>query len=228
MTEPVVPEQRRELHVVDVRSGSFHVHGSGDTSGFAGLRREVAMPGATSRPFGGWFDEAADALFERLHAADIDAVEYVVVDRGEMTMFVRREHLLAVGSILRDDERLRFEMCTGVSGVHYPHDAGKELHVVAHLLSLTHNRRMRVEVTCPDTDRHVPSLTSLWPSTNWHERETWDFFGIIFDGHPGLTRIMMPDDWPGHPQRKDYPLQGIDVEFKGATNAAPDTRRSYS
>ncbi len=186
------------------------------------------MPGATSRPFGGWFDEAADALFERLHAADIDAVEYVVVDRGEMTMFVRREHLLAVGSILRDDERLRFEMCTGVSGVHYPHDAGKELHVVAHLLSLTHNRRMRVEVTCPDTDRHVPSLTSLWPSTNWHERETWDFFGIIFDGHPGLTRIMMPDDWPGHPQRKDYPLQGIDVEFKGATNAAPDTRRSYS
>lgn len=228
MTEPVVPEQRQELHVIDVRSGSFNVQGSGDTSGFAGLTRQIAMPGATSRPFGGWFDQAADVLFERLNAANVDGVEYVVVDRGEMTMFVRREHLLTVARILRDDESLRFEMCLGVSGVHFPGDTDRELHVIVNLLSLTHNRRMRLEVTCPDADRHVPSLVALWPSADWHERETWDFFGIIFDGHPALTRIMMPDDWAGHPQRKDYPLNGIDVEFKGATNAAPQTRRSYS
>ena len=228
MTEPVVPEQRQELHVVDVRSGAFNVRGSGDTSGFAGLTRQVAMPGATSRPFGGWFDQAADALFERLNSAGVDAVEYTVIDRGEMTMVVRREHLLTVARILRDDDLLRFEMLLGVSGVHFPHDAGKEMHVIVNLLSLTHNRRIRLEVTCPDADPHVPSLVPLWPNADWHERETFDFFGIVFDGHPGLTRIMMPDDWPGHPQRKDYPLQGIDVEFKGATNAAPDTRRSYS
>ena len=79
----------------------------------------------------------------------------------------------------------------------------------------------------PDDDRHMPSLTSVWPSADWHERETYDFFGIIFDGHPGLTRIQMPDDWPGHPQRKDYPLGGIPVEYKGATVPAPSERRSY-
>ncbi len=228
MTEPVVPEQRQELHVIDVRTGSFHVQGSGDTSGFAGLTRQITMPGATSRPFGGWFDQAADVLFERLQTANVDGVEFVAIDREEMTIFVRREHLLTVARILRDDEYLRFEMCLGVSGVHYPSDTDRELHVIVNLLSLTHNRRLRLEVVTPDSDRHVPSLVPLWPSADWHERETWDFFGIIFDGHPALTRIMMPDDWAGHPQRKDYPLNGIDVEFKGATNAAPHTRRSYS
>ena len=228
MTEPVVPEQRRELHVIDVRTGSFNVQGSGDTSGFAGLTRQVAMPGATSRPFGGYFDEMADALFARLHERNIDGVEHVVIDRGEMTMFVRREHLLAVAEILRNDPDLRFEMCLGVSGVHYPTDAGRELHVIVNLLSFTHNRRVRLEVTCPDADPHVPSLVPLWPSADWHEREAWDFFGIVFDGHPGLTRIMMPDDWAGHPQRKDYPLGGIEAEFKGATTPAPDQRRAYS
>ena len=135
---------------------------------------------------------------------------------------------LEVARILRDDADLRFEMCLGVSGVHFPHDEGRELHSIVNLLSMTHNRRLRLEITAPDADPHVPSMVPLWPSADWHERETWDFFGLIFDGHPGLTRIMMPDDWPGHPQRKDYPLGGIDVEFKGATNAAPQTRRSYA
>ena len=92
MTEPVVPEQRRELHVIDVRTGSFNVKGSGDTSGFAGLTRQVAMPGATSRPFGSYFDALADVLFARLNERGIDGVEHVVIDCGEMTMFVRREH----------------------------------------------------------------------------------------------------------------------------------------
>jgi len=228
MTEPVVPEQRRELHVIDVRTGSFNVTDSGDTSGFAGLTREVTMPGATGRPFGGEFDFIADVLFAALNERNIDGVEHVVIDRDEMTLVVRREHALEVARILRDDADLRYEMCLGVSGVHFPGDAGRELHVIVNLLSMTHNRRLRVEITAPDADPHVPSMVSLWPSADWHERETWDFFGIIFDGHPGLTRIMMPDDWPGHPQRKDYPLGGIDVEFKGATNAAPHTRRSYS
>ena len=228
MTEPVVPQNTRELHVIDVRQGAFRVKGSGDTSGFGGLTRQVTMPGATSRPFGGWFDAAADVLFARLNEANIDGVEYVVVDRGEMTMFVRRESLIEVARILRDDPALRFEVCLGVSGVHYPHDAGRELHSIVNLLSMTHNRRLRLEVTVPDADPHLPSLVDVWPSADWHERETYDFFGMIFDGHPALTRIMMPDDWPGHPQRKDYPLGGIDIEYKGATTPAVDNRRSYS
>jgi NADH-quinone oxidoreductase subunit C len=217
--------------VVSVREGMFGVSGPGDTSGYGGLVRTVAMPPATQRPYGGWFDEVADVLAEVL-AEDGGpgwdaAVEKVVVDRGEMCLYVRREHLVPVAQALRDDPDLRFEMCMGVSGVHFPDELGRELHAVYPLLSVTHNRRLRLEVTCPDADPHIPSVVSVWPGNDWHERETWDFFGIVFDGHPALTRIQMPDDWPGHPQRKDYPLGGIPVEYKGAQIPPPDMRRSY-
>jgi NADH-quinone oxidoreductase subunit C len=217
--------------VVSVRTGMFGVSGSGDTSGYGGLVRSVAMPPATQRPFGGWFDDVADVLAEVLGEDGGPgwdaAVEAVVVDRGEMCLHVRREHLLTVAKALRDDADLRFEMCMGVSGVHFPEETGRELHAVYPLLSITHNRRIRLEVTCPDEDPHIPSVVSVWPGNDWHEREAWDFFGIVFDGHPALTRIEMPDDWPGHPQRKDYPLGGIPVEYKGAEIPPPDTRRSY-
>ena len=152
----------------------------------------------------------------------------MVADRGELTLYVRRERLPEVAAKLRDDPALRFELCGGVSGVHYPDETGRELHAVYHLLSITHNRRVRLEVTAPDADPHIPSLVGVYPACNWHERETWDFFGIIFDGHPALTRIQMPDDWKGHPQRKDYPLGGIPVEYRGAKIPAPDERRHYS
>ncbi len=225
---PADPEQLQP-EVVGVRTGMFGVRGSGDTTGYGGLVRPVAMPGGTARPYGGWFDELADALEDALSAEGVPhAIEKVVVHRGELTLFVRREDLLAVAGRLRDEERLRFEFCSGVSGVHYPDDTGRELHAVYHLLSMTHNRRIRLEVVCPDADPHIPSIVSVYPTNDWHERETWDFFGIVFDGHPALTRIEMPDDWPGHPQRKDYPLGGIPVEYKGATIPPPDTRRSYN
>ena len=215
--------------VVAVRHGMFGVVGSGDTSGYGGLVRPVTMPGSSTRPFGGWFDDLADSLDVALGQAGIThAVEKVVVDRGEITFYVRREDLLPVAQLLRDDERLRFEFCSGVSGVHYPQDDGRELHAVYHLLSMTHNRRIRVEVTCPDADPHIPSVVAVYPTNDWHERETYDMFGIVFDGHPALTRIQMPDDWPGHPQRKDYPLGGIPVEYKGGTIPPPDQRRSYN
>ena len=214
---------------VGVRTGMFGVKDTGDTSGYGGLVAPVVMPGASQRPFGGWYDEVTQALESRLHETEIEpALERVVVDRGEITFHVRREDLPAVARLLRDDERLRFELCTGVNGVHYPDDAGRELHAVYHLLSMTHNRRVRVEVTCPDSDPHIPSVVDTYPTNDWHERETWDMFGIIFDGHPALTRILMPDDWPGHPQRKDYPLGGIPVEYKGGSVPPPDQRRSYN
>ncbi|MGI8576841.1 MAG: NADH-quinone oxidoreductase subunit C [Nocardioidaceae bacterium] len=224
---PLPPHQ--ELEVIDVRKGMFGVSGTGDTSGYGGLVRPVAIPGATSRPYGGWFDAAADRLGSALARGGMpDAVANIVVHRGEITFHVQREHLVAVMKTLRDDADLRFEFCSGLSGVHYPHEIGAELHAVYHLLSMTHNRRIRVEVSCPDDDPHIPSVISVYPTNDWHERETYDFFGIIFDGHPALTRIQMPDDWPGHPQRKDYPLGGIPVEYKGATVPPPDQRRSYN
>jgi NADH-quinone oxidoreductase subunit C len=209
----------------------FGVRGSGDTSGFGGLARRVTLAPATARPYGSYFDDVVDLLAEVLaeEATDWeDAVEHVAVDRGELTLFVRREHLLRVLRILRDEQDLRFELSLGVSGVHYPEETGRELHAVYHLLSITHTRSVRVEVVAPDADPHIPSSTSVYPTHDWHERETYDFFGIVFDGHPWLTRIEMPDDWPGHPQRKDYPLGGIPVEYKGATVPPPDDRRAYS
>jgi NADH-quinone oxidoreductase subunit C len=217
--------RRQEFDIVEVRKGMFGSDDSGDTSGYGGLVKPVAMPGATERPFGGWFDDVADRLEATLH--NPDAIDKVVVDRGDITFVVAREHLLSVVRQLRDDPELRFEFFSGVSGVHYPHDSGEELHAVYHLLSMTHNRRIRLEVTCPDDDPHIPSVVAVYPTADWHERETYDFFGIIFDGHPALTRIEMPDDWPGHPQRKDYPLGGIPVEYKGATIPPPDERRGY-
>ena len=157
-----------------------------------------------------------------------EVIERVVVDRDELTIFINREHILQVCRFLRDDQDLRFELCLGVSGVHYPEDVGRELHAVYHLMSVTHNRILRLEVTAPDADPKIPSVVSIYPGNDWHERETWDLFGIVFTGHPGLTRTAMPDDWVGHPQRKDYPLGGIPVEYKGATVPPPDTRRSYN
>ncbi len=222
---------RTPLEVVDVRHGLFGVHGSGDTSGYGGLVTTVVLPGPSERPYGGWFDEVVDVLTELLDASGTgyaNAVEHVVVDRGELTLHVHREHLVEVTRHLRDDHDLRFELSLGVSGVHYPHETGRELHAVYHVVSVTHGRRLRLEVAVPDEDPHVPSTVSVYPANDWHERETFDFFGIVFDGHPGLARIEMPDDWPGHPQRKDYPLGGIPVEYKGATIPPADQRRSYS
>ncbi len=221
------PSDATQLEVVDVREGMFGVSGTGDTSGYGGLTRPVVMPSASQRPYGGWFDDVADSL-ERAMGEDSNAVEKVVIDRDEMTVFVRREDIVEVVQAMRDDPDLRFELCSGVSGVHYPNETGRELHAVYHLLSMTHRRRIRLEVTAPDDDPHIPSVVSVYPTADWHERETYDFFGLIFDGHPSLTRILMPDDWPGHPQRKDYPLGGIPVEYKGATVPPPDQRRAYN
>ena len=214
------PVQRGERH------GMFGAADTGDTSGYDLLRTPILFPAAAVRPYGGDFDAIADALEA---AVGTGGIERVVVDRGELTFVVAREQLPAVARALRDDPDLRFELCLSVSGVHFPAESGKELHVVYHLMSVTHGgRRIRLEVTAPDADPHIPSVVAVYPAADWHERETWDMFGVIFDGHPALTRILMPDDWPGHPQRKDYPLGGIPVEYKGGTVPPPDQRRSYS
>lgn len=216
--------------IIASRHGLFGAAGSGDTSGYGRLVAQTTMPAATCRPYGGYFDELVDTLADCLRRNGIDdstVIEKVVVYRDELTLYVHRAQLPAVARLLRDEPSLRFELSLGVSGVHYPGDAGRELHAVYPLRSITHNRRIRLEVAAPDADPHIPSLFAIYPTTDWHERETYDFFGIIFDGHPSLTRIEMPDDWHGHPQRKDYPLGGIPVEYKGAQIPPPDQRRAY-
>jgi NADH-quinone oxidoreductase subunit C len=205
-------------------NGMFGGKGSGDTSGFGGLVNSATVIASTQRPYGGYFDQVADDL-ERAYPLFSDAIEKVVVDRGELTLFIKAARLVDVAKILRD--QLRFEMCVGVNGIHFPEETSRELHAVYSLLSITRNQRIRLEVCVSEKEPHIPSVVDVWAGANWHERETYDMFGIVFDNHPGLTRILMPDDWSGFPQRKDYPLGGIEIEYKGATVPAPSQRRSY-
>jgi NADH-quinone oxidoreductase subunit C len=205
--------------------GMFGAGGSGDTSGFSGLVREPWQAPESERPYGGYFDELVDNL-RAAYASYDRAVTKTVVDRGELTLYVSREHLIGIASVLRDNPSLRFELCSSVSGVDYLGSAAR-LHSIYQLTSMTYRRRVRLEVAVTAEDPHVASVTKLWPTADWQERETYDMFGIIYDGHPALTRILMPDDWDGFPQRKDYPLGGIPVQYKGATIPPPDERRYY-
>ena len=213
------------------REGLFGAGIDSSTSGFSGLVSDSFLPGEASRPYGGWFDQVVDVLEEVISADGLkvsDVIEKVTIDRGQLGIFIAREHIARVAKYLRDDPDLRFEMCLGTNGAHYPLDKGRELHAIYPLYSITHNRMIRLEVTCPDEDPRIPSIVSVYPGNDWQERETWDLIGIVFTGHPSLTRTAMPDDWVGHPQRKDYPLGGIPVEFKGAVNASADVRRSVN
>ncbi|HET8591839.1 MAG TPA: NADH-quinone oxidoreductase subunit C [Nakamurella sp.] len=212
------------------RTGMFGVHGTGDTSGYGGLVREPYTPPRSERPYGGYFDEVADALAAAMADRQIPAtaIEQVSVAHGEMTVYVAREHLVALLQACRDDVSLRFELASSISGVDYGEGVPRRLHVVYELLSMTYRRRIRLEVAVDVADATVPSAVAVYPTADWHEREVWDMFGVEFAGHPGLTRILMPDDWIGFPQRKDYPLGGIPVEYKGAEVASPDQRRAYS
>ena len=212
------------------RQGMFGVHGSGDTSGFGGLRLPGYAPAPAERPFGGWFDELADELGTCLERRGVarGAIQQTTIDRGEITFYVRPEHILELCRTFRDEPGLRFELCSSVSGVDYGPEVEQRLHVAYHLTSMTYRRRIRLEVAVDIEDAHVPSVVAVYPTADWQERETWDMFGVVFDGHPALTRILMPDDWEGHPQRKDYPLGGIPVEYKGAEIPPPDERRAYS
>ncbi|RRR99247.1 NADH-quinone oxidoreductase subunit C [Glycomyces terrestris] len=211
---------------MQTRKGLFGTEGTGDTSGFGGLVQAAPTAGeivSTPEPLGGYFDEVVGALRELLGE---DVTRAVVVDRGELTIYIAPDRTEAVCKAMRDDEGLRFELCNSVSGVDYP-DQRNRLHVVYHLTSMTYRRRVRLETAVGLDNPVVHSVTSVYPTADWQEREAYDMFGVVFEGHPHLTRILMPDDWEGHPQRKDYPLGGIDIEYKGAHIPPPDERRSY-
>ena len=205
--------------------GMFGVSDSGDTTGFGGLVREPWSAPAATRPFGGYFDEVVDALAAAYPEFDA-VVTKIVVDRDELTLYITKEHIRSVARTMRDDPALRFELLANLSGVDYIGSINR-FHVVYNLTSMTYRRQVRLETSASLEDPHVPSVTPVYPGADWQERETYDMFGVVFDGHPALTRILMPDDWDGFPQRKDYPLGGIPVQYKGATIPPPDERRAY-
>ena len=146
MVVPVVPAGTATLDVVAVRTGAFGATGSGDTSGFGGLVRPDTLPAPAQRPYGEWFDDLADELEACLNAGGVatSAIKSVVVYRGEITFNVERESWRAMAQVLRDEPGLRFEFMASLPGVHWPGDEGAELPEVAHLQSISHNRRTRL------------------------------------------------------------------------------------
>jgi len=122
------------------------------------------------------------------------------------TLVVPRDRLVDVAHALRDAPSLLFQVLTEVTAVDgWPADP--RFVVVYHLLSPRHLRLLRLKVKLSHGDPHVSTVSGVWPSANWLEREVWDLFGVVFEGHPDLRRLMMPEDWEGHPLRKDYPVQ---------------------
>jgi NADH-quinone oxidoreductase subunit C len=122
------------------------------------------------------------------------------------TLVAAREHLLDVCAALRDRDDLRFTVLTDMTAVDF-WPAEPRFALIYHALAPDRGVAMRLKVPLGSNEAHAPTVSGIWPSAGWLEREIWDLFGIAFDGHPDLRRLLMPDDWEGHPLRKDYPVQ---------------------
>jgi NADH-quinone oxidoreductase subunit C len=132
----------------------------------------------------------------------------VVEAYSEVTAVVPREFITAVCEELKHTSK--FDFLADLCGVDRGVEEEPRFEVNYHLFSTTTYQRLRLKVLVEEQDPHVPTVTGVWRTANWHERETYDLFGIIFDGHPDLRRILLPDDWQGHALRKDFPLRGYE------------------
>ena len=130
---------------------------------------------------------------------------------GQISVSLKKDRIRDVCLYLRGEPALRMDHLADLTAVDYsayPGDTGPRFEVVYNLISTVHRHRIRLKVRVSDEDPRIDSVSSVWQTANWHERETYDLMGIRFDGHPDLRRILMPDDWEGHPLRKEYPLKG--------------------
>jgi NADH-quinone oxidoreductase subunit C len=138
---------------------------------------------------------------------DPDAIEDARAFRDEVTLYLRPGHLIRACEFLRDEPGLRFRFLADLTALDlYPQEPRFE--VVYHLLSLETAQRLRLKVRVGGENPRIPSAVPVWPAANAFEREVFDLFGIVFEGHPYLRRILMPEDWEGYPLRKDYPIEG--------------------
>jgi NADH-quinone oxidoreductase subunit C len=145
-------------------------------------------------------------LVERIRGRFPGAVLETGEFRGELTVVVPKEQIAEIGRFLRDDEEAAFDLPTDVTALHYL-ERDYDFEVVYHLYSLRRNHRIRLKVRLREGET-VPSVTPVWPGANWQEREAFDLVGIRFQGHPDLRRIIMPEDYPDHPLRKDFDVEG--------------------
>lgn len=152
-------------------------------------------------------ENGTNPVVQKLKEWNASAAAQVVEFRGETTIVVPRQHLISTAELLAGEPSLKFSFLSDLSGVdRFPLEPRFEVNY--HLLSIEKRLRVRLKVKLSSADPVVHSVTSIWPTANWHEREVYDMFGIQFEGHPDLRRILMPDGWEGHPLRKDYPTEG--------------------
>lgn len=144
---------------------------------------------------------------QREHEGWIGAI---VEALGEATATVPREHIAAVCAALKQGADTQFNFLADLCGVDRGVEAEPRFEINYHLFSTTRHHRLRLKVVVDENDAHVPTVTGVWRTANWHERETYDLIGVVFDGHPDLRRILLPDDWQGHALRKDFPLRGYE------------------
>jgi len=214
-----------------------------------------ATPARSTAPRVGSLVPTASTGVSGRSSLTLDAIAQRVTERfpevrvqqafGELTLHVEPDDLVEMVTFCRDDDELSCELLSDLSGVHWP--AGE--HVIARqtsttgwpeyrvsrehgvievlyvLRSVSRNHHFRISVGTVDTAPRLPSVTEIYPTADFHEREVYDFFGVEFEGHPDLTRILMPDDWIGHPHRKDYPLGGIDIPYKNDKFIPPPNER---
>jgi NADH-quinone oxidoreductase subunit C len=160
-----------------------------------------------------------DALADRLRQRYTE----VLFSRGEVSLEVPATALPDALSYLRDDPDLSFDLFSDLAATDWP-ERDPRFWLAYHLASVEHRHRVRVRVGLSGDEPHAPSVTALFPAANWFEREVYDFFGVVFDGHPDLTRIELPDDWATFPLRKTEPLGGVRTQYIGAFVPPPDER----
>jgi NADH-quinone oxidoreductase subunit C len=153
-----------------------------------------------------------DPFINRLKERFGSAITETVSTLGQQIIRVTKDSLLELCRFLHDDEEVPFDMCSDLTAVHWPERAGQEFDVVVILYSVSNNRMLRVKVSLADGEA-CPSVTSIWGGADWLEREAYDMFGVKFEGHPDLRRILLPPDWPGYPLRKEYPIEYRDNEW---------------
>jgi NADH-quinone oxidoreductase subunit C len=153
-----------------------------------------------------------DPFIDKLKGRFGDAITEAVKTFGQRIVRVQKASYLELCKFLAADEDGAFDMCADLTAVHWPEKTGEEFDIVVNLYSVANNTRLRVKTAIADAES-APSVTDIWQGANWMEREVFDMFGIKFDGHPDLRRILLPEDWPGYPLRKEYPIEYRDNEW---------------
>jgi len=171
------------------------------------LQQPEQTPAQVSEPRNHQTPSQIAAALQRDHP---EWASEIVEALGETTIVVPREYIIEACSFLKTDPDLNFNFLADVCGFDRGPEEEPRFEVNYHLFSTTKHHRLRLKVLLNEEDTHVPTVTGVWRTANWHERETYDLFGVIFDGHPDLRRILLPDDWQGYALRKDFPLRGYE------------------